>query len=72
MNEWLGEHSQCYQMFMTEGQLHIQAKEFLHDGAYSSDIGDLAIAALSNMLQSPCTCSVHIQTKPTPPHTTSK
>ena len=53
MKEWLGEHSQCYQMFMTEGQLHIQAKEFLHDGAYSSDIGDLAIAALSNMLQSP-------------------
>ena len=53
MNEWLGEHSQCYQTFMTEGQLRIQAKEFLHDGAYSSDIGDLAIAALSNMLQSP-------------------
>ena len=53
VKEWLGEQSQSYQVFMSEGQLQSQAEEFLQDGAYSLDIGDLAIAALSNMLQTP-------------------
>ena len=38
---------------MSEGQLQSQAEEFLQDGGYSLDIVDLAIAALSNMLQTP-------------------
>ena len=38
---------------MSEGQLQSQAEEFLQDGAYSLDFVDLAIAALSNMLQTP-------------------
>ena len=50
VKEWLGENSHFYQVFMTEGQLQAQAKEFLQDGVYSLDIGDLVIAALSNML----------------------
>ena len=54
VKEWLGEQSQSYQVFMSEGQLQSQAEEFLQDGAYSLDIGgDLAIAALTNMLQTP-------------------
>ena len=53
MKEWLGDHSKDYQQFMTEGQLHIQAEEFLQDGVFSLDIGDLVITALSNMLQAP-------------------
>lgn len=53
VKEWIGEHSKDYQQFMTEGQLLTQAEQFLQDGVYSLDIGDLAITALSNMLQSP-------------------
>ena len=53
VKEWIGEHSSLYQLFMTEGQLLSQAEQFLQDGVYSMDIGDLAITALSNMLQSP-------------------
>ncbi len=53
VNQWLGEHSECYQIFMTKGQLQTQAEEFIKDGTYSSDVGDLTIAALSNMLQIP-------------------
>ena len=51
VEEWLGEHAKYYQQFMTENQLQSQAEEFLCDGVYSSDIGDLAVAALSNVLQ---------------------
>ena len=53
VQEWLGEHSQSYQLFMSESQLQSQAEEFLQDGAYSIEIGDLAVAALSNILQTP-------------------
>lgn len=53
VKEWTGDHSKEYQKFMTEDQLHTQAEAFKQEGVYSLDIGDLAIAALSNMLQSP-------------------
>lgn len=53
VQEWLGKNSKFYQEFMTEGQLTVQAEKFLHDGEFSIDIGDLAVAALSNTLQSP-------------------
>ena len=53
VKEWLGEHSKDYEIFLSAGQLHSQAEEFLQDGVYSSDVGDLAIAALSNVLQIP-------------------
>ena len=51
---------------MSEGQLQSQAEEFLQDGAYSLDIVDLAIAALSNMLQTPLFSSHPDQTYWTP------
>ena len=53
VEEWLGGHSECYQAFLSENQLISQAQEFSKDGAYSLDVGDLAIAALSNMLHTP-------------------
>ena len=52
VNEWL-KNSQYYQSFITENQLKMQANEFLQDGVYESDVGDLAISALSNLLQTP-------------------
>lgn len=62
--EWLGDHSEFYQSFMTENQLLIEAEKFLQDGAYAMDIGDLAIAALSNLLQSPLVIFTSIQNQP--------
>lgn len=53
VEEWIGKHSNCYQSFMTEGQLHAQAEEFRQDRVYTTDVGDLTIAALNNMLQTP-------------------
>ena len=51
VKEWIGKHLSSYQLFMTQGQLHSQAEDFRQDCVYSSDIGDLVITALSNMLQ---------------------
>ena len=59
-NEWIGNHSKEYQKYMTcdqlstqSDQLRAQATQFQQEGVYSLDIGDLVIAGLSNMLQSP-------------------
>lgn len=51
--EWLGEHTEEYQAFLTAGQLQEQAKQFLMSGKFSSDVGDLAVAAISNILKAP-------------------
>ena len=64
MKECLGEHSQSYQLSMTEGQLFTQAEQFHQDGVYSPDIGDLVIAALSNVLQ---TALVAFKSRPRQP-----
>ena len=64
VKQWLGQNSKYYQKFMTDGQLHIQAEEFLQDGVYSSDIGDLVITALSNMLQTPLVLFTSHPTQP--------
>ncbi len=53
VKEWTGSNSKEYQKFITGGQLQAQAEEFQQEGVYSIDIGDLVIAALSNLLQSP-------------------
>ena len=53
VGEWIGKHSKEYQDFLTSDQLHVQAEQFRQDGTFSLDIGDLVIAALSNMLQVP-------------------
>ena len=53
VNEWLGEHSQYYSRFLTLAQLENEAACFLESGEFAGELGDLVIAALSNVLQSP-------------------
>lgn len=50
--EWLGENSEDYQEFLTYTQLQEQAS-LLQDGSRSSEIGDLVILALSNVMKIP-------------------
>lgn len=54
--EWLGEFSEEYQGFMTSDQLNKQADQlleqagqFLNRGDFATNVGDLVIAAVSNM-----------------------
>ena len=50
--EWLGENSEDYQEFLTYSQLQEQAT-LLQSGSRLSEIGDLVILALSNLLMIP-------------------
>ena len=50
--EWLGENSEDYQEFLTYTQLQEQAT-LLQSGSRLSEIGDLVILALSNLLMIP-------------------
>ena len=52
--EWLGENSEQYQEFLTRAQLEQQAALLQQcSGNMPSNVGDLAIVAISNQLQMP-------------------
>lgn len=53
VKEWLGENSTFYHGFITKDQLQTEALEFLKDGAFTMDVGDLAVTALCNLLHTP-------------------
>ena len=53
VEEWLGEFSDYYQGFMTGNQLQQQARKFLDSGEFASNVGDLVITAISNILKAP-------------------
>ena len=62
--EWLGENSQHYQSFLTHDQLRDQAQQFLIDGEYCGDIGDLVLPALVNTLSLPTTVFTSAENMP--------
>lgn len=62
--EWLGENSPHYQSFLTHDQLREQAQQFLRDGEYCSDIGDLVLPALVNTLSLPITVFTSAENMP--------
>lgn len=53
VNEWTGDHSHEYADFLSHTQLEQQGQLFLQSGEFSGELGDLVIAALSNILHSP-------------------
>lgn len=64
VREWLGEHSDSYQSFLTGQQLQAEADRFLEMGQYSGDVGDLVLLAVSNILRIPIVIFTSIQTYP--------
>jgi hypothetical protein len=53
VNEWTGDHSYEYTGFLSHTQIEEQGQQFLASGEFSGELGDLVIAALSNILHSP-------------------
>ena len=53
VNEWTGQHSQEYTAFLSHTQIEEEGQQFLQNGEFSGELGDLVIAALSNILHSP-------------------
>ncbi len=53
VSEWTGDNTEYFQGFLSQGQLQQQAEEFRTEGVFSSDIGDLVIAALTNITCTP-------------------
>ena len=51
MAEWLGDHSQEYQSFLTRAQLVGEAHRFLENGEFAGELGDLVLTGLANVLQ---------------------
>ena len=72
VQEWLGQNSQYYTGFLSSVQLEHEAARFLDNGEFTGELGDLVIAALSNVLQSPIVVFTSIQNLPvlviTPSH----
>ena len=62
--EWLGEYSNEYKEFMTGNQLQEQASDFLHSGEFASNVGDLVIAAISNILKAPIVVFTSVKNMP--------
>lgn len=50
--EWLGDHFSLYTGFLTFSQLEQEAQRFLRSGEFAGELGDLVVAALSNVLHS--------------------
>lgn len=53
VDEWLGENSHLYQSFLTRDQLQSETYEFLQDGHFSGDLGNIVLPALVNILSRP-------------------
>lgn len=70
--EWLGDHYSEYTRFLAFSQLEQEAQRFLRSGEFAGDVGDLVIAALSNVLHSPIVLFTSIVNMPilvlTPSH----
>lgn len=64
VQEWLGEHSESYQSFLTGQQLQAEADRFLRMGEFSGDMGNLMLLALSNIPQMPIVVFTSIQNLP--------
>ena len=62
--EWLGENTHHYQSFLTHSQLCEQAQQFLQDGEYSGDMGDLVLPALVNVLSLPVIVFTSVENMP--------
>ena len=50
--------------FMTGNQLQEQASDFLHSGEFASNVGDLVIAAISNILKAPIVVFTSVKNMP--------
>ena len=48
--EWLGEHINDYQSFLTS---HIEADKFLESGQFDGELSDVMVRALTNVLGTP-------------------
>ena len=52
VQEWLGEHSDYYQNFVT-ADIRSQAQNYLRNGEFAGNLGDLMVVTLSNILHIP-------------------
>ena len=65
VDEWLGEHSNEYWGFIGSAEgLQRQATQFAKSGEFASDIGDLVLAALSNILNIPIVVFTSVENMP--------